>query len=151
MYKQDLELNNQQGLICLKILPTNQSVLFVHFIRIFDLETFFTNASKLVVMRLTRRGENIYIYIYTHTYTYTHIHTHTHTYISTHTHLSTHTHTHIYIYIHIHVCVRVCVCKHTHTHKYIVWNDKIVVLKKTTLQLYFKTFIEKINSGNLIM
>ena len=30
-------------------------------------------------------------------------------------------------------------------------NDKIVVLKKTTLQLYFKTFIEKINSGNLIM
>ena len=31
------------------------------------------------------------------------------------------------------------------------WNDKIIVLKKTTLQLYFKTFIEKINSGNLIM
>ena len=31
------------------------------------------------------------------------------------------------------------------------WNDKIVVLKKTTLQLYFKTFIEKINSANLIM
>ena len=31
------------------------------------------------------------------------------------------------------------------------WNDKIVVLKKTTLQLYFKTFIENINSGNLIM
>ena len=30
-------------------------------------------------------------------------------------------------------------------------NDKIVVLKKTTLQLYFKTFIEKINSGILIM
>ena len=30
------------------------------------------------------------------------------------------------------------------------WNDKIVVLKKTTL-LYFKTLIEKINSGNLIM
>ena len=30
-------------------------------------------------------------------------------------------------------------------------NDKIVILKKTTLQLYFKTFIEKINSGNLIM
>ena len=26
-------------------------------------------------------------------------------------------------------------------------NDKIVVLKKTRLQLYFKTFIEKINSG----
>ena len=23
------------------------------------------------------------------------------------------------------------------------WNDEIVVLKKTTLQLYFKTFIEK--------
>ena len=34
---------------------------------------------------------------------------------------------------------------------YTGWNDKIVVLKKTTLQLYFKTFIEKINSGNLIM
>ena len=33
----------------------------------------------------------------------------------------------------------------------ILWNDKILVLKKTTLQLYFKTFIEKINSGNLIM
>ena len=31
------------------------------------------------------------------------------------------------------------------------WNDKIVIQKKTTLQLYFKTFIEKINSGNLIM
>ena len=31
------------------------------------------------------------------------------------------------------------------------WNDKIVVLKKTTLQLDFKTFIEKINSANLIM
>ena len=30
-------------------------------------------------------------------------------------------------------------------------NDKTVVLKKTTLRLYFKTFIEKINSGNLIM
>ena len=32
-----------------------------------------------------------------------------------------------------------------------VWNDKIAVLKKATLQLYFKIFIEKINSGNLIM
>ena len=31
------------------------------------------------------------------------------------------------------------------------WNDKIVILKKTTLQLYFKTFIEKINPSNLIM
>ena len=31
------------------------------------------------------------------------------------------------------------------------WNDKIVIPKKTTLQVYFKTFIEKINSGNLIM
>ena len=30
------------------------------------------------------------------------------------------------------------------------WDDKIVDLK-TTLQLYFKTFIENINSGNLIM
>ena len=33
---------------------------------------------------------------------------------------------------------------------YTGWNDKIVVLKKT-LQLYFKTFIKKINSANLIM
>ena len=31
------------------------------------------------------------------------------------------------------------------------WNDKIIVLKKTTLQLYFKTFIEKITSAILIM
>ena len=31
------------------------------------------------------------------------------------------------------------------------WNDKTVVLKKTTLHIYFKTFIGKINSGNLIM
>ena len=31
------------------------------------------------------------------------------------------------------------------------WNDKIVVLKKTTLQLDFKTFIEKIHSGNLMV
>ena len=31
------------------------------------------------------------------------------------------------------------------------WNDEIVFLKKITLQLYFKTFIEKNNSGNLIM
>ena len=30
-------------------------------------------------------------------------------------------------------------------------NDKIVFLKKIILQLYFKTFIEKINSGNFIM
>ena len=35
--------------------------------------------------------------------------------------------------------------------RYIGGNDKIVVLKKTTQHLYFKTFIEKINSGNLIM
>ena len=34
---------------------------------------------------------------------------------------------------------------------YTVWNDKIAVLKKTTLQLYLKTFIEKINSANQIM
>ena len=34
---------------------------------------------------------------------------------------------------------------------YTGWNDKIVVLKKITLQLNFKTFMEKINSGNLIM
>ena len=30
-------------------------------------------------------------------------------------------------------------------------KNRIVVLKKKTLQLYFKTFIEKINSGNLII
>ena len=34
---------------------------------------------------------------------------------------------------------------------YTGWNDKIVVPKKTTLQLNYKTFIEKINSANLIM
>ena len=27
--------------------------------------------------------------------------------------------------------------------QYTRWNDKIVVQKKTTLQIYFKTFIEK--------
>ena len=43
----------------------------------------------------------------------------------------------IYIYIYIYI--------------YIGWNNKILVLNKTALQLYFKTFIEKINSGNLIM
>ena len=31
---------------------------------------------------------------------------------------------------------------YTYMHIYTGWNDKIVVLKKTTLQLYFKTFIE---------
>ena len=41
--------------------------------------------------------------------------------------------------------------KTPHLFLYTEWNDKIVVLKNTTLQLYFKTFIEKINSGNLIM
>ena len=35
-------------------------------------------------------------------------------------------------------------------HKYRV-EQKKTKLKKTTLQLYFKTFIEKINSANLIM
>ena len=34
---------------------------------------------------------------------------------------------------------------------YTRWNDKIVFLKKTKLQLYFKTFIKIINSGNLII
>ncbi len=51
------------------------------------------------------------------------------------------THTHTYIYLHI----------PTYIYIYIGWNNKIVVLKKTTLQLYFKTFIEKINSANFIM
>ena len=31
------------------------------------------------------------------------------------------------------------------------WKDKIVILKKTTPQFYFKDFIEEINSGNLFM
>ena len=31
------------------------------------------------------------------------------------------------------------------------WNDEIVFLNKTTLRLYFKAFIEKINSGNFSM
>ena len=35
--------------------------------------------------------------------------------------------------------------------QYTGWNYKIVVQKKTTLQIYFKTFIEKINSANLLM
>ena len=35
--------------------------------------------------------------------------------------------------------------------KYTGRNAKIFVRKKTTLQLYFKTFIEKINLANLIM
>ena len=34
---------------------------------------------------------------------------------------------------------------------YTGWNDKFVVLKKTTLQLYLKNCIEKISSVNLIM
>ena len=34
--------------------------------------------------------------------------------------------------------------------KYKRWNDEIVVLKKTTLQLYFKTFIEKTNSYYIV-
>ena len=37
------------------------------------------------------------------------------------------------------------------TNPFTGWNDKIVVLKKITLQLYFKTFIQNINSGNFIM
>ena len=59
-----------------------------------------------------------------------------------------------------------CVCKHcilgialTHhisviyiyIYIYKGWNDKIVVLKKTTLQLYSKSFIENINSDYLVM
>ena len=43
------------------------------------------------------------------------------------------------------LCACVCVFDRTG------WNDKMVVLKKTTLQLYLKTFIEKINSAKLIM
>ena len=46
---------------------------------------------------------------------------------------------------------KILTLKKTKTNSCTGWNDKIVVLKKTTLQLYFKTFIEKINSGNLIM
>ena len=47
-----------------------------------------------------------------------------------------------------------CLCVSTDfrlTFLYTGWNDKIVFLKKTTLQIYLKTFIEKINSANLIM
>ena len=53
----------------------------------------------------------------------------------------------IYIYIYIYIYTHT----HTHTQIYTGWNNKIVVQKKTTLQLYFKTFIEKINSVNLII
>ena len=42
-------------------------------------------------------------------------------------------------------------CVYIYIYIYTGWNDKTVVLKKTTLQLYFKTFIEKINSSNMIM
>ena len=43
----------------------------------------------------------------------------------------------------------VCLCAQRYANT--GWKDKIVTLKKTTLLLYFKTFIEKINSGSLIM
>ena len=55
------------------------------------------------------------------------------------------------------VCVSLCVCMDIcmyicmYVCIYTGWNDKIVVLKKTTLQLYITTFIEKINSSNLIL
>ena len=48
--------------------------------------------------------------------------------------------------------IEAIVINHLHTSDiYTGWNNKIVFLKKTALQLYFKTFIEKINSGSLIM
>ena len=43
-----------------------------------------------------------------------------------------------------------CTDSYIYIYIYIGANDKIVVQKKTTLPLYLKTFIEKINSGNLI-
>ena len=50
-----------------------------------------------------------------------------------------------YIYIHTHTCIYIYICIYTGP------NNKIVVLKKTTLQLYFKTSTEKFNSGKFIM
>ena len=43
-----------------------------------------------------------------------------------------------------------CIYKSIYIYTYTGWNDKMFVLKKTTLQLYIETFIEKINSGNFI-
>ena len=64
----------------------------------------------------------------------------------------------IYIYIYMRVCVCECVCLCVcecicviYIYIYLWWNDKIGVLEKTTQQVYFKTFIEKVNSGNLII
>ena len=62
-----------------------------------------------------------YIYLYKYRYA----HTYTHIYIFTLEKIKYFFHEYIYIYI------------------YIGWNDKIVVPKKTTLQIYFKTFFEK--------
>ena len=39
--------------------------------------------------------------------------------------------------------INLSLCINLLVYIYTGWNDKIVVLKKTTLQLYFKTFIEK--------
>ena len=47
------------------------------------------------------------------------------------------------------MCLCVCIYVFIYIYIYAGLNDKIVILRKTTLQLYFKTFIEKINSGNL--
>ena len=55
------------------------------------------------------------------------------------------------MYIYMYICVCVCVCMHIYIYICTGWNDKIVDLKKTAQQLYFKTFFENINSGNLIM
>ena len=49
----------------------------------------------------------------------------------------------IYIYIYMCVCVCVCVCVCIYIYMYTGWNDKSVVLKKTTLQIHFKTFLKK--------
>ena len=45
----------------------------------------------------------------------------------------------------------VCIYIYIYIYIYIGCNAKFDVLKKTTLQLYFKNFIGKTNSGNLIM
>ena len=56
-----------------------------------------------------------------------------------------------WVLLHINYCGLFNAKSSLYIYIYIGWNAEIVVLKKTALQLYLKTFIEKINSGNLIM
>ena len=62
---------------------------------------------------------NIYVYMCVYVYMY----------------ISVCVYIYVYVCIYTFICIYVCV--------YTGWNNKIVVLKKTTLQLYLKTFIEK--------